>query len=64
MASDVRAPMGTRKGPFLLRGDDDRRSRRVNGPLLDGREPKLGITSAGAFRPGDGEQTLVVGSRG
>jgi hypothetical protein len=36
MAFGVLALVGTRKGLFLLRGDDDRRGWRVDGPLLDG----------------------------
>ena len=36
MAIGVLALVGTRKGLFLLRGDDDRRSWRLAGPLLDG----------------------------
>jgi photosystem II stability/assembly factor-like uncharacterized protein len=36
MASGVLALVGTRKGLFLLRGDDDRRGWRADGPLLDG----------------------------
>ena len=36
MAIGVLALVGTRKGLFLLRGDDDRRCWRLDGPLLDG----------------------------
>ena len=36
MAFGVLALVGTRKGLFLLRGDDDRRSWRLDGPLLNG----------------------------
>ena len=36
MAIAVLALVGTRKGLFLLRGDDDRRGWRMDGPLLDG----------------------------
>jgi photosystem II stability/assembly factor-like uncharacterized protein len=36
MAIGVLALVGTRKGLFLLRGDGDRRTWRVDGPLLDG----------------------------
>jgi hypothetical protein len=36
MVAGVLAPAGTRKGLFLLWGDDDRRGWRVEGPLLDG----------------------------
>jgi hypothetical protein len=36
MAIGVLALVGTRKGLFLLWGDDDRRGWRVDGPLLDG----------------------------
>ena len=36
MAIAVLALVGTRKGLFLLRGDDDRTSWQVEGPLLDG----------------------------
>jgi photosystem II stability/assembly factor-like uncharacterized protein len=36
VAVGVLALVGTRKGLFLLEGDDDRRSWRVDGPLLDG----------------------------
>ena len=36
MALGVLALVGTRKGLFLLRGDEDRRGWRVDGPLLDG----------------------------
>jgi hypothetical protein len=34
MAIGVLALVGTRKGLFLLRGDDNRRSWRMDGPLL------------------------------
>jgi hypothetical protein len=36
MSLGVLALVGTRKGLFVLRGDDDRRGWRVDGPLLDG----------------------------
>jgi hypothetical protein len=36
MAARVLALVGTRKGLFLLEGDDDRRDWRVEGPLLEG----------------------------
>ena len=36
MGIGVLALVGTRKGLFLLSGDDDRRGWQVDGPLLDG----------------------------